>query len=144
MAYNEYTCFINEKKLTEEEWNKVHAKEVAESGLYYDEGFGYWHCFSYIAYSASFDRCMVIRIEERGWLREHYVKLMKAPFSDEWAEEISDFSDSFKSVYGYRPRFIDDMLLAKGKTRKDLHEAWERLEEAYIKNSTTTLVGRDN
>jgi len=124
--YNSTFCFIDETKLTEEEWNKVHAEEVADHDFF---PYGYFHCFSYVAYSASFDRCMEMQIRNRDSLREWYVKLMKKPFSDKWAEEISDFSDSFKSCYGRRPHFIDSMLAKKGVTRKDLHDAWDRNSE---------------
>lgn len=137
MTNNTYFCFIDEKKLTEIEWNKIHAEEVANHD--YDM-YGYYHCDSYTAYSESFDRCMAEQVERRGWLREWYVKLMKKPFTDKWAEEISDFSDSYKGVYGRRPEFYDAMLSKKGLTRKDISDAWKRLDEAYEANSTIARV----
>lgn len=111
MKFNDYFCTINETKLTETEWNEVHAKEVENE--MFDEC-GYWHCNSYTSYSASFDRCMKEQIERRDYLRREYVRLKKAPFNAEWDEDYSMFSDDFKTCYGYRPRFRGDLLTAKG------------------------------
>ena len=109
--FNAYFCFINDTKLTETEWNAVHAKEVADK--MFDE-FGYWHCNSYVAYSASFDRCMAEQIERRESLRNWYRKLREMPFDAKWDESYSDFSDCFKSCFGRRPHFRGDLLKAKG------------------------------
>ena len=54
---------------------------------------------------------------------------MKMPFSDKWADIYGDFAEDFKACYGRSPWFSDKMLSAKGITRKDLREAWKRIDE---------------
>ena len=111
MKFNSYFCHINETKLTEAEWNEVHAKEVADKMF---DMYGYWHCNSYVSYSASFDRCMKEQIERRDYLRRVYVTLKKTPNNALWDERYSLFSDDFKTCYGYRPNFRGNLLMEKG------------------------------
>ena len=93
--YNSTFCFIDETKLTEEEWNKVHAEEVADHDFF---PYGYFHCFSYVAYSASFDRCMAHQIKTRDELRDWYKRLTKRTYTPDFHEVWSDFSDIFKGA----------------------------------------------
>ena len=109
--FNAYFCFIDEIKLTEIEWNAIHAFEVANKLF---DNYGYHHCNSYIAYSASFDRCMATQIANRELARKEYIWLKKNPFSAEWDERYAEFSDSFKSIYGRRPHFRANLLEEKG------------------------------
>ena len=126
MKRNDYYCYVDEKKMTEAEWNAQHTKEVENDMCDY---YGYWHCDTYELYSKAFDKCMASQIKNRDSLRNWYVELMKAPFNDAWAHALSDFSDSFKGCYGYRPTFFDAMLSKKGVTWDDVHKAWDREED---------------
>ena len=115
--------YVNEEKLTEAEWNEVHANDV--DGDYCDNG-EYWHMNSYAEYSKDFDEQMASQVKTRDWLRKEYVRLMKAPFNDDWALAISDFNEAFKDCYGRSSWFFKDMLNAKGVTYKDVTDAWDR------------------
>ena len=64
---NTYYCYIDEKKLTEAEWEKAHAFEV-ENDM--DDEDGYWHCDTYELYCKAFDECMADQIERRDYLRK--------------------------------------------------------------------------
>ena len=128
--YNETFCFIDETKLTESEWEKVHAEEVADGDFF---PYGYFHCYSYVAYSASFDRCMERQIRNRDSLRNWYKRMVKKPYSPEFVQEWSDFSDSFKSVYGYRPKFLKTVLAHKGVTIETYRADMDKEIEAWMK-----------
>lgn len=123
-----YFCYVNEEKLNEAEWNEAHKHDVEHGFEYYGE---YWHCNSYADYSKEFDDCMAAQIRNRDNLRKWYVRLMKAPFSDEWADEISSFNECYKDCYGVSPHFFDAMLAAKGATRQDVYDAWDRERERW-------------
>lgn len=113
-------CYINDTKMTKTEWEATHTAD------YMDED-GYIYCDTYEAYCAEFDKWMAMLIETRDYLRKTYVELMKAEFTDAWAESFSDFCENFKDCYGRSPWFADDMLIAKGITRDDLRKAWKRM-----------------
>lgn len=134
MNTNETFCFIDETKMTETEWEEAHADEVA---YHRPEIFGYFYCDSYAAYSASFDRCMEMQIRNRESLRNWYRKMVKTPYTPEFVQECSDFSDSFKSVFGYRPKFLETVLAHKGTTvatyRADMDKAIEAWEASFKK-----------
>lgn len=126
--YNSTFCFIDETKLTEEEWNKVHAEEVADHDFF---PYGYFHCFSYVAYSASFDRCMAHQIKTRDELRDWYKRLTKRTYTPDFHEVWSDFSDIFKGVYGYRPKFLETVLNHMGVSMETYRADMDKAVQEY-------------
>ena len=129
MTANTYYCFIDETKMTEAEWNEIHDKEV--ENRMFDE-WGYWHCNTYEAYSTSFDECMAAQIKTRDSLRDWYRRMAKTPYTTEFIEEWSNFSDCFKGVYGYRPKFLADLLARKGTTIEVYRADMNKEVEAYM------------
>lgn len=112
--------YVNDKMLTKTEWSKKHIIDIEffdGKELVYGE--------TYADYVKEFKVQMASQVKTRDWLRKEYLRLMKAPYNAKWAEDISEFLESFKDCFGVHAWFYRDMLAKKGITHNTVRATWK-------------------